>query len=159
VQKPAFEGAGAFNEEGFDPLVVEEPGAVDELVEHAGGEVGGEIWIGERGRERCHGKNLSGKRSDDDAGGVDGGVRFAEGGNDAVAAAGGGAEIDEEDLVLVVVNDLGEAGAAGGEVLGGELAFKDGELEVVSEIAQEFEDVAEAFGVGDVVADEVGEPH
>jgi hypothetical protein len=30
---------------------------------------------------------------------------------------------------------------------------------VVSEIAQEFEDVAEAFGVGDVVADEVGESH
>lgn len=155
----SFNGFGAFGEDGFNPFVVEESGAVDELVEHASGEVVGEVAIGEGGRKRCHGNDLCQWKSDDNAGGVDVCVRFAEGGDDAVAAAGGRAEVDEEDLVLIVVNDLGEAATAGGEVLGGELAFEDGELEVISEIAKEFEDVAEAFGVGDVVADEVGGAH
>lgn len=97
--------------------------------------------------------------SEDDAGGIEVGVRFAEGGDDAVAAAGGGAEVDEKDLVFEMVDDAGEAAAAGGEILGGELTLEDGELEVVSEGAEEFEDLAEAFRVGDVVTDEIGGAH
>ncbi len=97
--------------------------------------------------------------SGDDTGGVERGVGEAEGGDDAVAAAFGGAEVDEEDLVFVVMDDAGEFGAAANEVAGGELAFEDGVLEVVAEAAHRFEDFAEAFVVGDVVADEVGLAH
>lgn len=97
--------------------------------------------------------------SDDDAGGVDGGVGEAEGGDDAVAATFGGAEVDEEDLIFGVFDDFGEGGATADEVGWGELAFEDGELEVVAEAAHEFEDFAEAAVVADVVADEVGLAH
>lgn len=97
--------------------------------------------------------------SDDEAGGVEVGVGLAEGGDDAVATAFGGAEMDEENLVFVVVDEVGEEGAATDEVGGGELAFEDGELEVVSEGAHGFEDLAEALVVGDVVTDQVGLAH
>jgi len=97
--------------------------------------------------------------SDDETGGVDGGVRESEGGDDAVAAAFGGTEMNEEDLIFTVFDDAGEFGAAADEVAGSELAFEDGVLEVVAETAHEFEDFAEAAVVGDVVADEVGLAH
>ena len=55
---------------------------------------------------------------DDEAGRVEVGVGLAERGNDAVAAAFGGAEVDEEDLILVVMDDAGEFGSAADEVGG-----------------------------------------
>ena len=59
--------------------------------------------------------------------------------------------MDEEDLVFVVIDELGEQGAAADEVRGGELAFEDGELEMVSEGAHGFEDFAKTLVVGYVV--------
>jgi hypothetical protein len=97
--------------------------------------------------------------SDDDAGGVYGYVGQSERGDDAVTAAVGGAEMDEEDLVFIAMDDLREIVAAADEVGLGELALEDGELEVVAVVAHGLEDFAEAFLVGDVVADEVGLPH
>lgn len=58
-----------------------------------------------------------------------------------------------------MVDDFGELGAKAGEVGAGELAFEDGELEVVAPGAHGLEDAAEAFVVGDVVADEEGVAH
>ena len=84
---------------------------------------------------------------------------MAESGDDAVATAVGGAEVDEEDLVFVVIDELGEQGAAADEVRGGELAFEDGELEMVSEGAHGFEDLAKTLVVGYVVTDQIGLTH
>lgn len=90
---------------------------------------------------------------------VDGGVGQAEGRDDAVAAAGGGAEVDEEDLVFVVLDDFAENVPALGEVDGRELALEDRVLQVVAEVAHGLIDPAEAFVVADVVADEIGVSH
>jgi hypothetical protein len=102
---------------------------------------------------------LVGRFSNNDAGGVNGGVGEAEGGDDAVAAAFGGPEMDEQDLVFGVFDDAGEFNAAADEVAGRELAFEDGVLEMVAKTAHEFEDFAEAAVVGDVVTDEIGLAH
>lgn len=87
------------------------------------------------------------------------GVGLADGGDVSGGAGVGRAEVDEEDLVLVVVDDFGDFGAAAGEVAWGELALEDGVLEVVAEAAEGAEDFAEALVVGDVVGDEVGVAH
>lgn len=159
----ALDGVGALEEDALDPFVEEEAGAVGELVHHAGGEVvgegpGGALCLRDRNGVEGHGGSFRGV-SGDEAGGIDGRIRAAEGGDDAVAAAFGGAEVDEEDLVEVVVDGFGEFGAEAGEVGGGELAFEDGVLEVVAPGAHDFEDASEAFVVGNVVADEVGVAH
>ena len=162
----AFEGIGGFAKDAVDPLVEAEAGAVDELVDHAGGEIVGEVVAagGGFGLGDGEGGHFGFERlcvgwSDDETGGVEVGVGLAEGGDDAVATAFGGAEMDEENLVFVVLDEVGEEGAAADEVGGGELAFEDGELEVVAEGAHGFEDLAEAFVVGDVVTDQVGLAH
>ncbi len=97
--------------------------------------------------------------SDHDAGRIEVGVGLAESGDNAVAAAFGGAEVDEEDLVFVVVDDGGEFGAEADEVSRGELALEDGVLQVVAVAAHGLEDFAQAFVVGNVVADEEGFAH
>jgi hypothetical protein len=96
---------------------------------------------------------------DNDASGVEASVGAAESSDDAVAAALGGAQIYEEDLVLVVMDDAAELDAEVDEIRGGELTLEDGVLEVVAVAAHDFEDLAEAFVVGDVVGDEVGGAH
>jgi hypothetical protein len=70
---------------------------------------------------------------DDDAGAVEGGVGLAERRDDAVAAAFGWAEVHEDHLVDLVVDDAAQAVAAAREVGGGELALEDGVLEPVAE--------------------------
>jgi hypothetical protein len=92
-------------------------------------------------------------KSYDETGCVQGDVGLTERGDDAVAAAFGGAEVDEEDLIVVVVDDFGEFGAAADEVGGREMALEDGELEVVAVAAHGFEDLAKTFVIGDVIAD------
>jgi hypothetical protein len=156
----ALEGVGVFEEDALDPFVEEEAGAVGEFVEHAGGEVIGQCrGVGIGDGECSHGKHLWDGGSDDVARGIEVVVGAAEGGDDALAAAGSGAEIDEEDLVEVVVDDFGELGGELGEVGAGELALEDGVLEVIAPGAHDFEDAAEAFVIGDVVADEVRVAH
>ena len=60
---------------------------------------------------------------------------------------------------MVVVNGGREFCAEADQVRGGELAFEDGVLEVIAVASHDFEHLAEAFVVGDVVADEVGFAH
>jgi len=92
--------------------------------------------------------------SDDHAGGVDVGVGFAEGGNDAIAAAFGRAEVDEQDLVFFVMDDFGETGAEPDEIGSAELTFKDGELEMIAESAEDLEGPVAALIVRDVVVNQ-----
>ena len=67
--------------------------------------------------------------------------------------------MDEEDLVIAMVNDGGQCGAEADEIGFGQLAFKDGVLQVVAPAAHGLKDFAEALIVTDVVADEVGGTH
>jgi len=91
------------------------------------------------------------------------GVHFcvgqAQGGDDAVASAFGGAEGNEEDLVFIVVDDVVQCGFELGFFFGVEVAFKHGELDVVAVVAACFEGAAQAFVVGDVVANKVCGAH
>jgi len=86
-------------------------------------------------------------------------IGFAEGGYDAIAPALGGTQVDEEHLVVVMVDDSGDFGAAADEVAGRELALEDGVLEMVAVPAHGFEDFAETLVVADVVANEIGLSH
>ena len=103
--------------------------------------------------------SLWGRISNNDAGGVDGGVGEAEGSDDAVTTAFGGPEMDEQDLVFGVEYDAGKFNAAADEIAGRELALENRVLEMVAKTAHEFEDFAETAVVGDVVTDEIGLAH
>lgn len=95
----------------------------------------------------------------DDARGADRRVGLAEGGDHALAAAFGRAEVDEEDLIFVVLDDLAERMPALGEIDRGELALEDRVLQMVAEVAHGLEDLAEPLVVADVVADEKSVTH
>jgi hypothetical protein len=82
-------------------------------------------------------------------------VRLTERTDGAGAPFFRGAEVDKEDLVEFVVDDGGEFGAAPDEVNGGELAFKDGELQMISIAAHRAKYLTQPFVVGDVVTDQV----
>jgi hypothetical protein len=86
-------------------------------------------------------------------------IRFAEGCDDAITASFGRAEINEEDLILIVVNDGAEVDFQPDEVGCGELALEDGVLKVVAVTAHGLKDLAQAFVIADVVADEEGFAH
>lgn len=93
--------------------------------------------------------------SNDDARGVDIGVRLTKRGDDAIAAAFGRSEIDEEHLVLFVMNHLGQFRAQADEVGASELAFEDGILEMIAKSAKNLEDLPEALIVADIVGDQI----
>ncbi len=65
-------------------------------------------------------------------------------------------ERDEEHLVLLQVDDVVEAAAKADEGVGGEAAQEDGILAAIAEVFAGLGDFAEAFGVADVVGDDVG---
>ncbi len=52
------------------------------------------------------------------------------------------------------MNDLSELGVKADDIGSGELAFEDGELEMVAEPAEDLESLVSALVVGDVVADQ-----
>ena len=82
-------------------------------------------------------------------------VGLAEG-LDAQAGGGGGfAEVDEEDLVGVAVEGFLEVCLEFFEAEGIEGALEDGVLDAGAVAAEDAGDLAEALGVGDVVADDV----
>jgi hypothetical protein len=83
-------------------------------------------------------------------------VGFAEGGDRGRAATFDGADVDEENLVFVVVDDAGEVGAKFDELSVVELTLEDGELEVFAPAEHELVDLAKALGVADVVGDDEG---
>ena len=96
-----------------------------------------------------------GDGSDDEAGLVDFFVGLADGGDDAFAAEGGGAEVDEDDLILVVVDVGAELFFELGFFEAGEVALEDGKLKVPAKVPAGLKNPAEALGVADVVGDDV----
>ena len=96
---------------------------------------------------------------DDDARRVDRGVGLAQRADHPFAAAFGGAEVDEQHLVFVVLDDLTECVSALGQIDRRELALEDRVLRMVAKVSHGLEDLAEAFIVADVVADEKGISH
>jgi hypothetical protein len=76
-------------------------------------------------------------------------------GDDEGGVAGSGAEGDEENLVLVVMENGVKFGLEFAKAKFIEDAFEHGVLEADAVAFKEFGDAAEAFGVADVVADEV----
>lgn len=79
--------------------------------------------------------------------------------DDPLAACLGRAEIDEEHLVFVVLDDVAQGVPAAGQIDGGELALEDRVLQVVAKVPHGLVDLAEPLVIADVVADEVGVSH
>jgi hypothetical protein len=61
------------------------------------------------------------------------------------------ADVCEEHLVLVVVDDFGELGTKLDKLSGIELATEHRELQVVSVPAHKLEHLSQSFGIGDVI--------
>ena len=99
------------------------------------------------------------ERSESVAGRIQFEVGDAQGGNDAVAAPLGGAEADEDHLVFGVVDKGRQFGFQRGLFRRVEVALENRELEVVAVVFAGFEHAAQAFGIGDVVANKVRGAH
>jgi hypothetical protein len=126
---------------------------------------GYDVREGVRGGQACD-RSQSSKLSksfyktlDDKAGRVKVGVGRAEGGDETVSSAFGGAEVHEEDLVFDMVDDAREERFQFGFFAGCQVTLEDGKLEMIPEIAAGFENLSEAFGVADVVANKVSAAH
>lgn len=65
-----------------------------------------------------------------------------------------GVELVGDEAVFLVVDEVEEAEPEGFEVVFFEVAFEEGVLHAEAEVGAGFGDFGEAFGVGDVVADE-----
>jgi hypothetical protein len=85
-----------------------------------------------------------------------GGAEGGDGGADGVVAQ---AEVDDEDLVVSVVDDRGEVAFEPDALDRGQNAAEDGELPGLAVGLGKAVGTAEALGVGDVVAEEVGASH
>lgn len=83
-------------------------------------------------------------------------VGFAEGRDGARAAAFDWADVDEEHLVFVVVDDAREVGAELNELTSVELALEDRELKVLTPTEHQLVDLAQAFRIANVVGDDEG---
>jgi hypothetical protein len=101
----------------------------------------------------------SGLTVDDDARGVDGRVRFAGRCYYTIAAALDRTQINEQDLIVAMVDYFAEGVAAADEIGRRELAFKDGILEMIAEIAHGLIHGAQPLVVTDVVANEIRIAH
>ena len=73
---------------------------------------------------------------DDEARGIDIGIRQAQRGDDAFAASCGRPQVDEEHLVFVMLDQIAEGVAAAGQIDRRELTLEDRTLQVVAEVAQ-----------------------
>ena len=90
----------------------------------------------------------------DDAGTVEGNVRLAEGRDDAIASSLDRAQIDEQHLVFVVVNEGTQLMAAPRQIGGIELTLENRVLQVIAKPAHRLVDLRQPALVADVVADE-----
>lgn len=66
-----------------------------------------------------------------------------------------GAQVEQQDLILTVMDDVGDTGAERGEFEGSEVAEKNAVLRVIAFALKQVEQLGPAFVVGDVVGDEV----
>lgn len=97
--------------------------------------------------------------SDNETGGVDGGITFTQRGNNAITTSFRRSQFNEEDLVLAMIDNLAQHVAATRQVRRRELAFEDGVLQVISHIPHGFEGFAETFVIADVITDQIGVTH
>lgn len=67
--------------------------------------------------------------------------------------------MDEQNLILVMIDDAGEFGAAPNQVARGELALEYGVLQMITVAAHRLEDFAQPLVVADVVTNQKGLPH
>ena len=96
---------------------------------------------------------------EDVARGVEFDVGGAEAGDSFFSATFCRSEVDEEDLVFFGVDYGFQFFFEFNFVGGAEVAFEYGVLEVVAVVAAGFVNLAQAFGVADVVGDDVGGQH
>ena len=86
-------------------------------------------------------------------------IRGAEAGDSFFSAIFRRAKVDEEDLVFLGVDDVSQLFLEFNFVGKAQVAFEYGVLEVVAVVATGFVNLAQAFGVADVVGDDVGGKH
>jgi len=86
-------------------------------------------------------------------------IRQAERCDGAVSSVVAGTKVYEENLIFFVVDDGFEFFFKLGFFSRVQVAFEDGELEVVAPVAAGLEDAGESFVIANVVADEVGAAH
>ena len=86
-------------------------------------------------------------------------IRSAQTGDSFFPAIFRRAEMDEEDLVFFGVDDGFQLFLEFNFVGEAQIAFKHGVLKMVAVVAAGFVNLAQAFGVADVVSDDVGGQH
>ena len=96
---------------------------------------------------------------DDQASRIDMRVRQSDRVDHPFAPSVAWAEIDEEDLVEIVVDDLAKFFGEDSFFGIGQLAFEDAQLEVISGISHGAKDFSESFWVADIVGNDVGISH
>ena len=67
--------------------------------------------------------------------------------------------MDKQNLIVAVMDDSREFGAAPDQVAGRELALENRVLKVIAETAHSFENFAQALFIGNVVANKIGLSH
>ena len=93
------------------------------------------------------------------AGSVEFDIRSAKAGDSFFPAIFRRAEMNEEDLVFFGVDDGFQFFLEFNFVGGAKIAFEYGVLKVIPVVAAGFVNLAQAFGVADVVGDDVGGKH
>jgi hypothetical protein len=86
-------------------------------------------------------------------------VRLTKRGNDAISAGARRSKINEQDLIVVMMDDLGQLCSESDEFTPRQPAFKHGKLKVVSPTPHRFEYFPQPFRVRDVIANDVGIAH
>ena len=149
VKVLAFDRVNAVEEFAAHMFQIEQPGAVHEFIDHPRGQVFGDV-PGGRYRLREYGEGGHDVFSeaalivgclDHDQRGIQVGIGFTDGGDDAVSSILGWAEKHEEHLVRGVMDNGVEFGAKASHVGRIQLALEDGILNVVAGLAQRLEDL------------------
>jgi hypothetical protein len=108
-------------------------------------------------QERYSFRNHS--ESDNNARTVQVRIRLSKSSDNAVSAPFRWAEVNEENLIVIVVDDGAQSLTATHQIGGRELALKHGKLKMVSKPAHQLEDLPQSLVVRDVVTDQVRTPH
>ena len=97
--------------------------------------------------------------SDHEAGCSHSAVRLADRFDQAIGAIGCGTKVDHQNLVLTVMNDVSQFRFAAEQVGGGQLAFEDAVLEVITPITKAAKHLAQSLSVTDVVSNQIDSAH
>ncbi len=97
--------------------------------------------------------------SDHEAGCSHSAIRLSDRFDQAIGAIRCRTQVDHQNLVLTVMNDVGQFRSASEQVGGGQLAFEDAVLEVITPIAKAAKHVAQSLGITDVVSNQIDSAH